>query len=276
LLPPEKREAFIKLWLSGVKEAEIARILGIHVNKVSLYAKVLGLPRRGRGAPPNRKIRDEDVELIKEMWMNGATAKEIADYFGVRESTIQSYLRAMGLRRRERRKCPDIPREELEKLCLEGRSDAEIASMYNTSRNCIVKLRLMYGIDRRRILATCRREERIREKAGKVMSALSEKGYTTSAELREKYSIRINRELLDSLKSLINGLEWFRLVYTSTARYSIFPPKFNNMTIVYLRGREKEVACFLLSNLVDRDTPKAALKILLKMNGAPEELVKTL
>lgn len=275
MLPPEKREVFIKLWLSGVKEAEIARILGIHVNDVPFYAKVLGLPRRSRGAPPNRKIRDEDVELIKEMWMNGATVKEIADYFGVHESTIQSYLRAMGLRRREKRKCPDIPREELEKLCLEGRSDVEIASMYNTSRNCIMKLRLLYGINKR-MLAERRRRRKMDENIEKIISILNEKGYTTSMELLEKYGIRIDKEILDSLKSLINELEWFRLVYTSTARYSIFPPKFNNMTIVYLRGREKEVVYFLLSNLIDRNVPTTALKIFLKMNGAPEELVKTL
>jgi len=272
LLSPEKVEVFKKLWMAGIKEHEIARVLGIHVSMVPVYAKILGLPPRKKKATPNKKIRDEDIEFIREMWVNGATIKEIAEYFGVSERTITDYLRAMGLRRREERKCPDIPREELEKLCFEGHTDKEIARLFHTSKYCIAKLRQKYGINKRE-LAKRRHEEKLHEIIDKIVAILNEKGYTTSTELRDKYGIIIHRKLLQHLESAIDGFRWFKLKYTSTYRYSVFPPKFNGVIVMYLKGEEAKVILFLCKNIVSDDTPITALKRILKINNAPDELI---
>jgi len=52
----------------------------------------------------------------------------------------------------EERKCPDIPREELEKLCTEGYTDKKIAELYNTTAQCILKLRQKYGMNKRALI----------------------------------------------------------------------------------------------------------------------------
>jgi len=274
LLPPEKVEVFKKLWMSGVKEDEIARELGIPAKMVSLYAKILGLPRR-RKAPPNRKIRDEDIELMRKMWFSGATIKEIAKYFGVSEKTITNYLYVMGLKRRNRMKCPNIPREELEKLCRDGYTDKEIAKMFNTSKSCIATLRQKYGINKIE-LARHRYEEKLQEIINKIATIINEKGYTTSIELRDKYGIKLDRKLLQRLESSIDGFRWFKLRYTSTLRYTVFPPKFNRVVVMYLKGEEAKVITFLCRNIVDSKTPINALKYILRINNAPDELVKLL
>lgn len=275
MLSPEKVEVFKKLWISGVEEREIARVLGIRVSMIPVYAKILGLPPRKKKVTPNKKIRDEDIELIREMWTNGATIKEIAEYFGVSERTITDYLRAMGLRRREERKCPDIPREELEKLCFEGRTDEEIARLFHTSKYCIARLRQKYGINKRE-LAKRRHEEKLREIIDKIAVILNEKGYTTSIELREKYGIEVRTELLQYLESAIEDFRWFKLKYTSTSKYSVFPLKFNNLIIMYLKGEEVRVVLFLLNNILDKNISRTVLKHVLKTNNAPSDLIKLL
>jgi len=275
MLPPEKRETFIRMWLSGASHEEIASALGIPVNMVSVYVRVLGLPPRKCSPPPNKKIRDEDLELIKKMWLDGARIREIAEYFGVSGFTLYQYLQTMGLRRRSYRRCPDIPQEELEKLCQEGYTDKEIAEMYSTSEYCIAKLRQKYGINKRELVV-----KRATEKRSKVIETiaeiLNEKGHTTSLELRETHGIELNREILRELENSIEGLRWFKLVYTSTSKYSVFPRKFNNLIVVYLQGEERKVLEYLLRNLVDPNVPRESVKWVLKNSGALSELVELL
>jgi len=275
LLPHEKQEVFKRLWLSGVKESEIARILGLRVNTVAIYAKILGLPLRSRRPPPNKKIKNKDIELIKEMWLNGATVKEIAEYFGVHETTILGYLHAMGLKRRTIRRCPDIPRDVLERLSLRGYTDEEIARIYNTSKNCVMRLRQKYGINKRALVKR-RRRERMNKIIDMIVSYLNEKGYVTSIELRENHGIRVDRKLLEELESDIDGIRWFKLKYTSTAKFTVFPAKFNNMTIVYLEGNEDKVITFLLNNTIEKNVPSKTIKQLLKANSAPEGIINAL
>ena len=271
MLSPEKRELLTKLWLSGISEESIAREVGIPLKMVSTYARVLGLPPRKR-SPVIRKICDQDLELIKEMWHDGATLKEIAEYFGVSVSTVQQYLRAMGLRRRVIRRCPDIPREELEKLCQEGRTDMELAEMYNTSEDCIRRLRQSYGINKRELARSRVIEER-NKAIETIAGILNENGYVTSRELKERYGISATKELLRELEDVVEGFRWFRIVRTSTSKYTVFPPSFNKLVVMYLQGKERKVLGFLLSNLADSDVPLSSVKWVLKSSCAPKELV---
>ncbi|MCD6369636.1 MAG: hypothetical protein J7L38_07570 [Thermoproteales archaeon] len=58
-------------------------------------AKVLGLPRRRR--PPNEKITEDDIEIIKELYLKGVSVEEIAGCLEVSRRTVIVYLKAMGL-----------------------------------------------------------------------------------------------------------------------------------------------------------------------------------
>lgn len=269
MLSPEKQELFKRLWFSGSSNSEIAHALGIDVRMVSVYARVLKLPPRKKVVPPNKKLSDEDLERMKEMWISGATIKEIARHFGVSPYTVSLYLHAMGLKRWSRKPCVNIPAEELEKLCLEGYTDEEIAEMYNTSRNCIARLRKRYGINRRE-LTRQRRLEKMDRIVDTVARVLSESGFTTSIELRKKYGIEVGKDLLKYMESRIEGLRWFRLRNTATAKYTVFPSSF---TVIYLKGHEKDVAVYLLGIAVKREVPLRSLRYLLKINGAPKEII---
>ena len=274
LLSPDKEELFKKMWLAGVKENEIARILKIRPNMVPIYARVLGLPPRSKTPPSNRKLTDEDLELMKIMWYNGATVKEIAEYFGVSTTTILDYLHAMGLRRRIAKRCPDISKEILEELCIRGLTDEEIARLYDTSKYCITRLRQKYGINKRALIKK-RAREKIVKMIDVIIGIIEKKGYVTSRELKER-GIRVTRQLLEALENFVEDIRWFKLVYTSTANFSVFPTKFNNMIIIYIKGYENKVISFLLKNVVNSNVPINVLRILLKENKAPPELIKNI
>jgi len=275
LLPPEKQETFKRLWLSGVKESEIARILGIRVNTVPIYARILGLPPRSKRSPPNKKLSDEDIELMREMWLDGATIQEIADYFNVHPRTVLEYLHAMGLRRRTRTKCPDIPRDRLEELSKQGLTDEEIAKLLGTKKYCIIRLRQKYGISKRALLRK-RSREKLNKTIETIFEILERQGYVTSIELKKKYGMHINKKILEMIEQYIEGVKWFRIIYTSTAKFTVFPVRFNNMTIIYLEGCEDKVIKFLKNNFVDNNIPDRVFKMLLKMNNAPQELIKNI
>jgi len=172
------------------------------------------------------------------------------------------------------KECPHISREELEKLCFEGLTDEEIAKRYNTSRYCIMKLRRKYGINKKK-LAKCRREERLRKATELIESILRRRGYVTSIELRERYGIKISKELLQRLESTIDGFKWFKLKYVSTRKYSVLPPRFLGSIIMYLKGKECDVLDYLLFNRVGL-APWRAVKSLLRANNAPAELIEKL
>ena len=275
MLPPEKQETFKRLWLSGVKESEIARILGIRVNTVPIYARILGLPPRSKRSPPNKKLSDEDIELMREMWLDGATIQEIADYFNVHPRTVLEYLHAMGLRRRTRTKCPDIPRDRLEELSKQGLTDEEIAKLLGTKKYCIIRLRQKYGISKRALLRK-RSREKLNKTIETIFEILERQGYVTSIELKKKYGMHINKKILEMIEQYIEGVKWFRIIYTSTAKFTVFPVRFNNMTIIYLEGCEDKVIKFLKNNFVDNNIPDRVFKMLLKMNNAPQELIKNI
>jgi len=166
----------------------------------------------------------------------------------------------------------DIPRELLERLSLEGYTDKEIAQMFGVPKHRIALLRRKYGINKRE-LAKHRREERLRKVTELIEATLRNRGYITSAELKEWYGIKLNRRLLQHLESSIEGFMWFKLKYISTRKYTVFPLKFLNLVIMYLRGRERDVRNFLLCNKMVL-VPTRIVKNLLRANGAPADLIR--
>lgn len=270
LASEEGRELFKKLWFSGAKEAEIARVFGISVKLVPLVARVLKLPSR-HVSPPNKKLDDRDIDVIREMWMRGASRSEIARHLGVSKGTVGLYLRAMGLKRgREVRRCPEIAKEELERLSTSGHTDQEIARIYNTSESCIARLRKRYGIKKQLIRVNKYRAKTYRVET--IINILKEKGFTSSAELKKYGIYYVSKETLQYLETAVEGFKWFKLRYTSTIKYSVLPLRFINTIIMYLRGHELKVINYLYENAVG-EVPKRSMKRLLRKNNAPEELI---
>jgi DNA-binding CsgD family transcriptional regulator len=271
LLSEEQRRLFVELWNRGVRLEDIARSVGIPVKKVSLYARILGLPPR-RGSPWNKRIGDEELRQIIELWSSGVGVREIARRFGVTTVTILSYLNAMGLRKVvPRRRCPSIEREELERLCMSGLSDVRIAKIYNTTERCVRRIRERYGIRKMKIKKTPQRRYK---KVEEIMRVLEMKCYTTTKELAEM-GIKIRRrKALEELRKKAENIVIFKLERTSTTKYTILHSRLARITIIYLRGCEDKVVRFIVDNIVDKNIPPASIKSLLKRNGAPLELIQ--
>lgn len=273
MLPPEKEEILKNLWLKNAKVSEIALVLGIRPDQVYVYAKVLGLPPRSKNSPSNAKIRITDLSLLRKMWEEGWSVKQIAEYFGTGEWTVRNYLRAMGLKRRPRVTCIDLSCNELEQLCVKGLTDKEIAKTYGISVLCVIRLREKCGINKRELNAL-KNKEKTNEIIKFIVDILNMKGFTTSIELRNRYNININGRLLREIEGSIEGIRWFRLKYTSTYKYTVFPLSFIYMTVIYLTGFEHAVVSYLKENTISKNLNPSVLKTLLRMNNAPEELIR--
>lgn len=77
------KEQIKQLYLEGNSSNEIGIILGKSGKTILHHLKEMGIERR-----PTKKINQEEFE---ELWNNGKTDKEIADYFGVSENTIKTF-----------------------------------------------------------------------------------------------------------------------------------------------------------------------------------------
>lgn len=93
------REVFAKLWANHrIPTAKIAAAMGISRAGVSWHAHQMGLPGRDK---VRRRLADPDV--LREMWMAGVKASEIARYFGMaHHACVTTAARNMGLPKRQR------------------------------------------------------------------------------------------------------------------------------------------------------------------------------
>ena len=258
-----------ELWHKDTKIKDIASQLGLSKRTVSEYLRKLGLRRKRGGG--RKKVGEEELKVMVELWHKGATIEKIARQLRLNKSTVLTHLHSMGLRRREFRRCPKVGSEELLELVKKGLSDSEIAEVYKTTERCVAKLRHKYGIDRRKMKSEAA-EQRYREKAGRVLEILSEKCYTTSGELAE-LGLKLNWRLLEKLEEHSDKVKWFRITYRSTSKYTILPPKLQGKSVLYLAGCEHAVATFIVLNMVSLDIPHYSVARLLESNGAPKALI---
>ena len=250
-----------------MKSGDIARELGISEELVAKYALAAGLLPCKR--LQKRKVTPQDLVYMRDMFLDGATIREIAEYFGLHPRTVLDYLYGMGLKRRKRRRVK-ITREELEALCCRGLTDRAIAERYGVSAQYITQLRHRYGIYKEGPRGM-RRRRYLERLADAVMEEIEVKCYTTNRELRER-GFSISRRRLRELEDFIEGLQWFQIKETSTPKYTVLPASFSGMIIIYVEGCEEEVLKFLIRNL--KCTNPSSLRQLLKSWGAPEELLK--
>lgn len=263
-IPPDKAELFKKLWLEGASYKDIKNATGLNPKRFHLIARIMGLPLRGQP-----KISDEALAIVKKLWELGKSVDEIARTVGINDRTVRDYLQLLGLLPKMRHKCPEIPREELERLsCYEVMSDMEIAKMFETKYYCIQQLRLRSGI----YTNTCREAARLE----KVISALKANGFITTDQLRKMKAYMEMDKLVKKLAKVFgDNIGWFSLRQRATSRYTVFPYYLGSKGIIYLKGSERVVAEYLVSVMVKKPPPTiSAAAYLLRKNGVPEEIVQ--
>lgn len=92
----------------------------------------------------------EDDEILREMWDDGADAKEIARAVGRTENSIFARATEFGLERRVRIVWTRTEFETLRKMFKQGKTDAEIAAkLDNRSAYAVSRQRISIGLIRK-------------------------------------------------------------------------------------------------------------------------------
>jgi len=265
---------FIELYMSGYTYSEIFKELGLTPSAISIYARVLNLP------PRSKTSSDDVISKVIELGRAGKTRKEIAEELGISEHYVSEILSIAGIKRRKYIRCPEIPKEVIEKYVVNNTPRITIIKELNISLNCLRKLMNKYGIKYGRI---SRNPEELAQRTLNFFKTLG-RGYTL--DFRNEVR-KIDKVLYNALMKMgpytffnlmmhnIKDLRWFRLTTISTPTYSVFTYKLYRKHIVYLKGHEEEVLKELL-NMKKPGIPTYVLKYILLVNNAPKELIELL
>lgn len=119
------------LWEKGATDAEIARSLHVAIETMRSYRrKYWGPPNLKKGEPTGPKPR-WDREKGLQLWLSGATDKEVAQDAGVTEAAVAAYRKAHWMHLKDQRADPKAkPKWDTEKaysLYRKGLPDAAVA-----------------------------------------------------------------------------------------------------------------------------------------------------
>lgn len=108
---------------------EIAEIMNCDRNVITRRLQKLGLKEGKSYKEPKEKIDKlaDKKELIKTLYIEGKTCKEIGKIVNLSEKTVSYHLRNLGVEKRSQKK---INQEDFERLWNEGKSDLEIANYF--------------------------------------------------------------------------------------------------------------------------------------------------
>lgn len=108
---------------------EIAEIMNCDRNVITRRLQKLGLKEGKSYKNPKEKVDRlaSKKELIKTLYLEGKTCKEIGEIVNLNEKTVSYHLRNLSIKRRSQKK---INQEDFERLWNEGKSDLEIAKFF--------------------------------------------------------------------------------------------------------------------------------------------------
>ena len=108
---------------------EIAEIMNCDRNVITRCLQKLGLKEGKSYKKPKEKVDKlaDKKELMKALYLEGKTYKEIGEIVNLSEKTVGYHLRNLGVEARSQKK---INQEDFEKLWNEGKSDLEIAEFF--------------------------------------------------------------------------------------------------------------------------------------------------
>lgn len=119
---------------------EIAEIMNCDRNVITRRLQKLGLKEGKSYKQPKEKVDKlaDKKELMKTLYLEGKTCKEIGEIVNLNEKTVSYHLRNLGIKKRSQKK---INQEDFEKLWNEGKSDLEIAEFFGVKEITIKSYR---------------------------------------------------------------------------------------------------------------------------------------
>lgn len=119
---------------------EIAEIMNCDRNVITRRLQKLGLKEGKSYKQPKEKVDKlaDKKELMKTLYLEGKTCKEIGEIVNLNEKTVGYHLRNLGIKKRSQKK---INQEDFEKLWNEGKSDLEIAEFFGVKEITIKSYR---------------------------------------------------------------------------------------------------------------------------------------
>lgn len=115
---------------------EIAEIMNCDRNVITRRLQKLGLKEGKSYKKPKEKVDklSDKKELIKSLYLEGKTCKEIGEIVNLSEKTVSYHLKNLGIEKRSQKK---INQEDFERLWNEGKSDLEIAEFFGVKESTI-------------------------------------------------------------------------------------------------------------------------------------------
>ena len=115
---------------------EIAEIMNCDRNVITRRLQKLGLKEGKSYKQPKEKVDKlaDKKELMKTLYLEGKTCKEIGEIVNLTEKTVGYHLRNLGIEKRSQKK---ISQEDFERLWNEGKSDLEIAEFFGVKESTI-------------------------------------------------------------------------------------------------------------------------------------------
>lgn len=119
---------------------EIADIMNCSRDTITKRLQKLGLKEGKSYKNPKEKIDKlaDKKELMKTLYLEGKTCKEIGEIVNLSEKTVGYHLRNLGVEKRSQKK---INQEDFERLWNEGKSDLEIAEFFGVKEITIKSYR---------------------------------------------------------------------------------------------------------------------------------------
>lgn len=119
---------------------EIADILQCHCCTITRNLQKFGIKEGKSYKNPKEKVDKlaDKKELMKNLYLEGKTCKEIGQIVNLNEKTVAYHLRNLGIEKRSQKK---INQEDFEKLWNEGKSDLEIAEFFGVKETTIKSYR---------------------------------------------------------------------------------------------------------------------------------------
>lgn len=108
---------------------EIAEIMNCDRNVITRRLQKLGLKEGKSYKNPKEKVDKlaDKKELMKTLYFEGKTCKEIGEIVNLSEKTVGYHLKNLGIEKRSQKK---INQKDFERLWNEGKSDLEIAEFF--------------------------------------------------------------------------------------------------------------------------------------------------
>ena len=108
---------------------EIAELIGCNVCTITRHLQKMGLKEGKSYRKPKEKVDKlaDKKELMKTLYLEGKTCREIGEIVNLNEKTVSYHLKNLGVEIRSQKK---INQEDFEKLWNEGKSDLEIAEFF--------------------------------------------------------------------------------------------------------------------------------------------------